>query len=45
MDDVEEEVKFKCDVCEDTGTVFRTEWVGNDESYEVEERCDCLLEG
>jgi tartrate dehydratase alpha subunit/fumarate hydratase class I-like protein len=31
----------KCEFCQDTGIVTRTEWVGTDTSYDTEEICEC----
>lgn len=30
-----------CKICEDKGYIVKTEWVGDDESYDVEIKCVC----
>jgi len=31
--------KVKCEFCKDTGYITKTEWVGEDSSYDVEVKC------
>lgn len=31
----------KCEYCQDTGYVTKTEWSGTDDSYDVEVKCGC----
>ncbi len=33
--------KPNCTVCEDEGTISKTEWTGTDDSYEVKVKCVC----
>lgn len=33
-----------CKFCEGTGIVTKTEWVGDDDSYDVEKKCVCQEE-
>lgn len=40
-DDDLPEVSYNCQICEDTGIVTKTEWSGDDDSYEVEAHCKC----
>lgn len=42
VEEAEDIVVYKCERCEDTGITTKTEWSGEDNSYEVEMRCpDC----
>ncbi len=36
-----EEQKIQCTKCDDTGYVTITKWVGDDTSYDEEEKCAC----
>ncbi len=40
----EAEEKFKCEDCQDTGIISKTEWTGTDDSHEVEFKCHCQKE-
>lgn len=31
----------KCEYCQDTGVVSKTQWVNEDDSFEVEVKCIC----
>lgn len=37
----ERESEPKCEYCQDTKVISKTEWVGDDDSYEVELKCVC----
>lgn len=43
METENEEVKYKCADCQDTGVIITTEWAEPNESYEVEKKCHCQL--
>ena len=34
-------MKYNCEKCKDTGYITKTEWTGEDQSYEVEVKCEC----
>lgn len=36
--------QYNCPDCRDTGIRTRTEWTGEDESYEEEGMCECVLD-
>lgn len=33
--------KIECEECQDTGIITKTEWVGDDQSYDIEVKCIC----
>lgn len=35
---------LKCKICHDTGIIEKTEWTGDDQSYDVEKKCSCQEE-
>lgn len=35
---------LKCKICHDTGVVIKTEWIGDDQSYDIEKKCICQEE-
>lgn len=39
-----EETKYNCIICEDKGYIIKTEWVNDDDDYEVMVRCECTYE-